>query len=269
MQCKVDFRKASAFEPSTYRKLLESCTAVVHTLGILLEAPKYKSAVRGGSLGGLVSAFGHAWGLGAAGNPLEKRVPGEQGTYEHINRDAALRVLETFASGPGWTVARPFVYISAEDIFRPLVPARYIESKRAAEVAIAQEPRVRGLMYHPHARPLTTPIATLLDLSATLHQKIPLPGPANLLRALASTDLARRSQPPAGSDTAGVGLDSPLEAMARALEVPPIHVEHVAQAACEAIAREDVVGPYGVREMRRLIGWGNTPETRQSGTSTA
>ncbi|CAE6424984.1 unnamed protein product [Rhizoctonia solani] len=269
----VDFRKASAFEPSTYRELLEPCTAVVHTLGILLEAPKYKSAVRGGSLGGLVSAFGHAWGLGAAGNPLEKRVPGEEGTYEYVNRDAALRVLKTFASGPGSTVPRPFVYISAEDIFRPLVPARYIESKRAAEAAIAQEPRVRGvylrpgLMYHPHTRPLTTPIATLLDLSATLHQEIPLPGPANLLRALASTDLARRSQPPADSTTAV--LDSSLEAMARALEIPPIHVEHVAQAVCEAIAQEDAVGPYGVREMRKLIGWGSTPEARQNEARTA
>ncbi|GAB1517751.1 hypothetical protein RhiTH_000801 [Rhizoctonia solani] len=274
----VDFRKASAFEPSAYRELLESCTAVVHTIGTLLEAPKYKSAVRGGSLGGLVSAFGQAWGLGAAGNPLEKRVPGEEGTYEYYNRDAdfwvnfrcddmhkALRVLETFASGPGSTVPRPFVYISAEDIFRPLVPARYIESKRAAEAGIAQEPRVRGLMYHPHTRPLTTPIATLLDLSATLHQNIPFPGPANILRALASADLARRPQTSDSGSSVAL-LDSPLEAMARALEVPPIHVEHVAQAACEAIEQEDAIGPYGVKEMRRLIGWGSPPEARQNET---
>ncbi|KAF8710958.1 NAD dependent epimerase/dehydratase family, partial [Rhizoctonia solani] len=261
----VDFRKASAFEPSAYRELLESCTAVVHTIGTLLEAPKYKSAVRGGSLGGLVSAFGQAWGLGAAGNPLEKRVPGEEGTYEYYNRDAALRVLETFASGPGSTVPRPFVYISAEDIFRPLVPARYIESKRAAEAGIAQEPRVRGLMYHPHTRPLTTPIATLLDLSATLHQNIPFPGPANILRALASADLARRPQTSDSGSSVAL-LDSPLEAMARALEVPPIHVEHVAQAACEAIEQEDAIGPYDVKEMRRLIGWGSPPEARQNET---
>jgi sirohydrochlorin ferrochelatase len=107
-------------------------------------------------------------------------------------------------------------------------------------------------MYHPHTRPLTTPIATLLDLSATMHRA--LPGPANLLRAFASTDLARRLHP-SGTDSAV--LDTPLEAMARALETPPIHVEHVAQAACEAIERDDVVGPYGVRDMRRLIGWGN------------
>lgn len=114
-----------------------------------------------------------------------------------------------------------------------------------------------GLMYHPHTRPLTTPIATLLDISATMHQKIPLPGPARILRAFASTELARKLRP-SGADTAEA-LDTPLEAMARALETPPIHVDHVAQAACEAIARHDVVGPYGVRDMRRLIGWGNEP----------
>ncbi|KAG8738482.1 hypothetical protein FRC10_006795 [Ceratobasidium sp. 414] len=249
---KVDFHKASAFEPAAYRALLEPCTAVVHTLGILLEVPRYKSAIRSSSLGGLVSAFGHAWGLGAAGNPLARSTPGEEGTYESINTEAA--------SGP----ASPFVYISAEDIFRPLVPARYIESKRAAEAAITQEGRVRGvylrpgLMYHPHTRPLTTPLAALLDLSATMHQKIPTLGPANLLRAFSSTELAHRLRPASATSA----LDTPLEAMARALETPPIHVDHVAQAACEAIVRGDVSGPYGVKEMRGLIGWGGESGTR-------
>ncbi|KAF8758517.1 NAD dependent epimerase/dehydratase family [Rhizoctonia solani] len=238
----VDFRKASAFEPSAYRELLESCTAVVHTIGTLLEAPKYKSAVRGGSLGGLVSAFGQAWGLGAAGNPLEKRVRVKK---EHTNIIIEMLPCAGYIPSIG--------------------SGRYIESKRAAEAGIAQEPRVRGLMYHPHTRPLTTPIATLLDLSATLHQNIPFPGPANILRALASADLARRPQTSDSGSSVAL-LDSPLEAMARALEVPPIHVEHVAQAACEAIEQEDAIGPYGVKEMRRLIGWGSPPEARQNET---
>jgi hypothetical protein len=168
MNNQVDFHKASALEPATYRALLEPCTAVVHTLGILLEAPRYKSAVRSSSLGGLVSSFGHAWGLGAAGNPLKKQIPGEVGTYESINTDSgpflsfpdnwwelipfciALRVLETYASSvPTSGPPPPFVYISAEDIFRPLVPARYIESKRAAEVAITRDGRVRGIYLRP------------------------------------------------------------------------------------------------------------------------
>ena len=31
---------------------------------------------------------------------------------------------------------RAFVYVSAEDIFRPFIPARYIETKRQAELDI-------------------------------------------------------------------------------------------------------------------------------------
>ena len=116
---------------------------------------------------------------------------------------------------------------------------------------------VLGLMYHPHTRPLTTPIATLLDLSATMHKKLPVPGPANLLHTFASSDIGRSLHPSNASATSI--LDTPLEAMARALETPPIHVEHVAQAACEAISRGDVSGPYGVMDMRRLIGWGGEP----------
>lgn len=38
---------------------------------------------------------------------------------------------------------RPFVYISAEDIFRPFISARYIETKREAEKAIGEMMRVR------------------------------------------------------------------------------------------------------------------------------
>lgn len=33
---------------------------------------------------------------------------------------------------------RPFVFISAEDIFRPLIPSRYIETKREAELGITE-----------------------------------------------------------------------------------------------------------------------------------
>jgi hypothetical protein len=121
-------------------------------------------------------------------------------------------------------------------------------------------------MYHPHTRPLTTPIATLLDLSATMHERLPIPGPANLLRAFSSTKLAQRLHP--SSINARSILDTPLEAMARALETPPIHVEHVAQAACEAIVQGDVSGPYGVRDMRRLIGWGNEPRIRTGAPGT-
>lgn len=54
---------------------------------------------------------------------------------------AALEMFKSFAasSPPSTSTAAtrsPFVYISAEDIFRPFVPERYISTKRAAERAI-------------------------------------------------------------------------------------------------------------------------------------
>ena len=51
--------------------------------------------------------------------------------------------------------------------------------------------------------------------------------------------------------------DTHFDALARALTIPPIHVDHVAEAICIAAdnSRTDVRGPYGVKEMRELIGW--------------
>lgn len=68
----------------------------------------------------------------------------------------ALRVCEAFASStPAHPLARPraFVYVSAEDIFRPFISARYIESKREAEQGIARmladDAHVRGVYVRP------------------------------------------------------------------------------------------------------------------------
>jgi hypothetical protein len=70
----------------------------------------------------------------------------------------ALRVCEAFVTSTPSTsvmgnVPRPFVYISAEDIFRPVIPARYIETKREAERGIEEmminAPEFRGVYIRP------------------------------------------------------------------------------------------------------------------------
>lgn len=149
---------------------------MVHTLGTLLEDTGYKDAVRKGDVAGVLGGFvsGLTGGRVGGGNPLERKSSSAGGTYERLNRDAgesdcfcvavhsiltparlpALRVCEAFTSSstsPDPTTARTdadadapssspnkrlFVYISAEDIFRPFVPARYIETKRQAERGI-------------------------------------------------------------------------------------------------------------------------------------
>ncbi|KAF7976731.1 hypothetical protein HWV62_5919 [Athelia sp. TMB] len=237
----VNWQKADALAPASYAHLLPAVDGVVHTLGTLLPEPAaYKAAVRSGSPGALVGALMKS--LGGGGNPLE-----QGGGYERLNRDAALRVCEAFVAAPREDAGdRAFVYISAEDIFRPVVPARYIETKREAELGIQARvraaPGVRGvfirpsLVYHPHLRPLTSPLAALLDASASLHAAAPpaFPTPAALLRLLG-----------------GAGTS-----VANALSVPPIHVAHVADAVCAALdPARGVSGVVGVRAMRELIGW--------------
>lgn len=126
---------------------------VVHTLGTLLEDGQYKKAMAEGKLGALLGAF--VSGFVDGGNPLER---GGESSYEVLNRDsgmhffgpcdsliqewpAALRVCETFLSISPNTQSispRPFVFVSAEDIFRPMISARYIETKREAEQGIGQ-----------------------------------------------------------------------------------------------------------------------------------
>jgi len=253
----VEWRKADALLPETYSNILPKVGAVVHTLGTLLEDGKYKSALANGDVIGLIAAM---TGGGGHGNPLD-REPQRRSNYELINRDSALRVCEAFKSSkpdPDVTHVRPFVYISAEDIYRPLIPAGYIETKRETEQKISQLLRddsnhrsvfIRpSLVYHAHHRPLTSPLAALIDLSASIHASVPqgLPTPSSLFRAVGDAFPASHGSP----------LSSPLHSIANALSIPPIHVEHVAEAICIALdPTKNVRGVVGVKEMRELIGW--------------
>ncbi|KAL4067960.1 hypothetical protein V8B97DRAFT_1383902 [Scleroderma yunnanense] len=279
---KIEWRKANALLPETYSDILPRVDGVVHTIGTLLEDRSYKAALVQGDLTRLASAFAN--GSGGRGNPLERgEATPPKGSYDLLNRDSALRVCEAFvASKPvndnlETCNDRPFVYISAEDISRPFIPARYIETKHEAEQRISQllchHPGYRGvfirpsLVYHAHQRPLVSPLAALIDLSASLHCKVPksVPTPSSVLRTLGSmfspSGVAPTTQPTSISSpslsTLNSVMSSSLNAMANALTIPPIHVDHVAEAICVALdpGRVDVRGVVGVKEMRVLIGW--------------
>lgn len=78
------------------------------------------------------------------------------------------------------------------------------------------------------------------------------PTPAYILRSMASATPA----PIDRADSAGVDLEpSPFVSIANALSVPPIHVDHVAEAICKVILNDEVEGVVDVERMRRLIGW--------------
>ena len=72
-----------------------------------------------------------------------------------------MRVCEEFvrssaSAGDAPNKPRPFVYVSAEDIFQPVIPARYIETKREAERRIEEmmsaNPDYRGVYIRPSMR---------------------------------------------------------------------------------------------------------------------
>lgn len=111
---------------------------------------------------------------------------------------------------------------------------------------------ITGLVYHPHHRPLTSPVAALLDLSASLHRNAPrsFPTPAGVLWSL---------DPAFASHRSNVTHTSAVDSMANALTIPPIHVEHVADAICVALT-SSVRGVVDVERMRELIGWGRNGE---------
>lgn len=119
--------------------------------------------------------------LGGKGNPLEsKKSSSSAVTYEKMNRDAgksiliptqrdrtqlifsmglpALAMFEAFAETRPieheGTPDSTFVYLSAEDIFRPFVPARYIATKREAEVTIMRRVGELDVLQHRAIRPI-------------------------------------------------------------------------------------------------------------------
>ncbi|KAE9409681.1 NAD(P)-binding protein [Gymnopus androsaceus JB14] len=262
---KVTWLKGSAKNPSSFSDVLPDVHGVVHTLGTLIEdGGRYKQALKEGDVTKMIgTAMSTVFGTK---NPLGQDA---EGSYENLNRDSALRVCEAFLSSghdKQYSFPRPFIYISAEDVFRPFIPARYIETKREAEMGIetmlstSPPGQYRGvyirpsLVYHAHYRPLTTPAAAALDLSASLHRKIPqgIPTPSQVLRHL-GTALSLHPPPAGPSDRTSLG--SPLESVANAMTIPPIHVDHVAEAIAISLGDVDINGVVGVRRMRELIGW--------------
>lgn len=93
----VEWAKADILKPTTYKPLLKDATAVVHTMGILLEAD-YKGVLHGREsiTSGLQRAFSSSK-LGTQ-NPLQRKEGEElrpqerdgQLTYEVMNRDSGL-----------------------------------------------------------------------------------------------------------------------------------------------------------------------------------
>jgi len=226
---KVSWERADIFQPDRYAPLLRKADFVVHSMGILLEAD-YKGVISGreSPIAGLRKAFSPAKASAAPGNPLERARRGEelrppesdrQLTYEMMNRDSAVVLAQEADKAEVGT----FAYISAA-AGAPVLPARYITTKREAEEIIADGfPRMRGLFFRPPfmydgSRAFTIPMAAMTGAGALFN---------NL--------------------TGGA-----LSGFMGAAGVKPLKVDVVAEAVVEALGDDTVRGTIEVPRMEEL-----------------
>lgn len=223
----VSWERADIFRPAQWTAFLQNADYVVHSMGILLEAD-YKGVISGreSPLAGLQKAFSAS--KGRSPNPLERK-EGEppidapesesQLTYEMMNRDSAI-LLAKEADKAG---VRAFGYVSAAG-GAPVLPSRYITTKREAEQVIADEfPRLRGVFVRPpfmydSSRPFTLPMAAA-TAAGSLFNGI----------------------------TGGV-----LSGFLGAAGAKPLKVDVVADAVVEALEDENVRGPVEVPQLEEL-----------------
>jgi len=150
-------------------------------MGILLEAD-YKGVLSGKEsvISGLSRAFSTSK-EGSSSNPLDRQPGGELGkgeqdgqiTYELMNRDSAIALAQE-AEREG---ANTFVYISAA-AGAPILPTRYITTKREAESTIANEmTKLRNVFIRPgflydNSRKFTLPIAASGMVGSTVNSLV-------------------------------------------------------------------------------------------------
>jgi hypothetical protein len=195
-------------------------------MGILLEAD-YKGVISGreSPLSGLRRAFSAT--KGGSQNPLERKSdedlrPQEkdgQLTYELMNRDTAI----TLAQEASREMVPVFAFISAAG-GAPVLPARYIKTKREAESTIASEfPNMRSIFFRPGMLYDSSRIITMPMAAAT--------GAGAVFNGL----------------TGGI-----FGGFLGAAGVKPSKADLVADAVVEALSDTSVKGPVDTKEMEEL-----------------
>ncbi|KAF9306429.1 hypothetical protein BGZ74_005974 [Mortierella antarctica] len=225
---KVNWSKGDSLDPSTYKDAITGADAVVHTVGILLE-DDYKDVLHSQSFEDLTKNVQSAIRVQ---NPLDTNKAPKSGlTYEKINRDTAL----TVANEAGKAGVESFVFISAA-FAPPMVPNRYLTTKREAESALLTHPsKIRPIIFRPGflstpERPITLPLAGLLQLSSAV---------------------------------LGNSVNGTIP-FAQALSTPPLSMETLARAVMNAVENPEIKGIVDVGGIEELA---HNPYNAQVGAS--
>lgn len=222
----VSWLKGDVLDPSSYTHHLDGADAVIHSMGILLEAD-YKGVISGkeSPIKGLQRAFSAT--KAGTQNPLDRKEgetlrPQEsdgQLTYEVMNRDTALSLAKESVQRKVPT----FLYISAA-AGTPILPARYITTKREAESLISTTfPTMRTIFIrapfmYDSSRTFTLPIAAAGGVASMINSAV------------------------GGRLTWLMGAGG----------IKPLKADLVGEAVIEALDDEEVRGPVEVPEIERL-----------------
>ncbi|EEH45900.1 ubiquinone biosynthesis protein COQ11 [Paracoccidioides brasiliensis Pb18] len=226
----VEWAKADILKPATYKPFLKYTSAVVHSMGILLEAD-YKGILQGRE--SIVSGLRKIFAPSRPGsqNPLQRKegeelLSGESGgqlTYELMNRDSVVAL----AQEASYEHVPTFVFISAA-AGAPMVPERYLTTKRDAEALISSNlSDLRSIFMRP---------TFMYDSSRKLTLPIALGGIV-------------------GSEVNGL-LGGRLSSLGM-MTAKPLNVNIVGEAVVEAIGDDDVQGVVGLKKIETLAtkGW--------------
>ncbi|KAF9900684.1 hypothetical protein EC991_007024 [Linnemannia zychae] len=225
---KVNWAQGDSLNPSTYKEAISGTNAVVHTVGLLLE-DDYKEVLHSQNFDELAKSVQSAI---RGQNPLDtSKAPKSGLTYEKVNRDTAITVANEAAKEG----IESFAFVSAA-FSPPMVPNRYITTKREAETALLTHPAgFRSIIFRPGFlstpdRPVTLPLAGLLQISSAV-----------------LGDSVRGTIP-----------------FAQALSTPPLEMETLARAIVNSLENPDVKGIVDVEGITELA---NNPHTHNVGGS--
>ncbi|KAI5960737.1 uncharacterized protein KGF55_004307 [Candida pseudojiufengensis] len=154
---KVNWSKVDIFQPQEIKSQLGQFNTIVHSIGMLFEDISYKKAANSASslsnFGDITRFINSIMGS----NPMQKDK--KNMSYEAVQRDSALSIAEEYIQARKDTIPRSnaedepignYVYISA-DKAPPIIPERYIKTKREAEFELSKKLYLRSILMRPGA----------------------------------------------------------------------------------------------------------------------
>ncbi|KAI5949595.1 hypothetical protein KGF54_005472 [Candida jiufengensis] len=153
---KVKWEKVDIFQPQEIKSQLKKYDTIVHSIGMLFEDISYKKSMNSSTSNFM--AFGDFTRMINSimgSNPMQKDK--KNMSYETVQRDSAVMIADEYIKARESVITTKdnepvgnYVYISA-DKNPPIIPERYIITKREAEFELSNKPHLRNIIMRPSA----------------------------------------------------------------------------------------------------------------------